>query len=222
MKLSETLLGVRQNIRPFVPFGSSSIIGGNLDETDVRSICDLACGDGTLLQAVRKAMKNNRQVYSVGLDIFAPYLRRAHARSTHDDYILCDVKRLPLRCKSVDAVLASNVLEHLEKEQGWKLLKETERVAREKVLIVVPNGFQIRQAFAGNVYEEHKSAWRPMEFERYGYGIRGSGAPNSLPTCQPGAKNYLVILVDLLTIMTGPFVRLFPNFASQIICTKRL
>jgi SAM-dependent methyltransferase len=222
MKLSEILLGIRHKIRPFVPFGSSSIISGNLDETHVRSIIDFACGDGSLLQAVRRAMKNNRQVYSVGLDIFAPYLRKARARSTYDDYILCDVEWLPLRCKSSDVVLASNILEHLEKEQGWKLLEEAERVAREKVLIVVPNGFLLRQAFGGNVYEEHKSAWRNVELKRRGYGIRGSGLPNRLPTCQRGVKNYLSILVDLLTIMAGPFVHLLPSFASQIICTKRL
>jgi SAM-dependent methyltransferase len=223
MRLSEIVLRIKQRMRPFVPFGSSSIIRGNLDEIRIRSIFDFGCGDGMLLQAVRRAMKNKRHIYSVGLDIFAPHLRTARARSTHDGYILCDLRRLPLRCKSVDAVLASNVLEHLEKEQGWELIEEMEKVAREKVLIVVPNGFLLRQAFGGNVYEEHKSPWRPVELERRGYVIKGSGMPNGIPTCQPDVMNCPHhIFVDLLTIVAGPFVHFFPRFAGQIICTKRL
>ena len=43
--------------------------------------------------------------------------------------------------RSFDAVIALELLEHLNKEEGYELIHNMERWARSKVIVSTPNGF---------------------------------------------------------------------------------
>ncbi len=85
-----------------------------------------------------------------------------------------DVAMKLLPDKSVDSVYALDVIEHLKKEDGLKLLKEAERVARQQILIYTPLGFYPqsykeqnkadRWGMGGGYWQTHRSGWHPEDF----------------------------------------------------------
>lgn len=76
---------------------------------------------------------------------------------------------------SVDTVFILDVIEHLEKRDGLKLLVEAERVARHQIVVYTPLGLypmsylspDSKDAWGldGAVYQEHKSGWVPEDFD---------------------------------------------------------
>lgn len=74
---------------------------------------------------------------------------------------------------SVDSIFLLDVIEHLEKEDGRKVIIESERVAREQIVIFTPLGFmqqhmESNQAdgwgLSGGSFQEHLSGWEPQDF----------------------------------------------------------
>jgi len=53
-------------------------------------------------------------------------------------FVMCDVRRLPFRDGSVDCLICSHVLQHLQRKDMGVVLAEIERVAKQS-LIVMPN-----------------------------------------------------------------------------------
>lgn len=77
--------------------------------------------------------------------------------------------------KSVDSIFLLDVIEHLEKDVGGKVLKECERVARTQIVIFTPLGFMAQHVDAnekdgwglsGQAVQEHKSGWHPADFDK--------------------------------------------------------
>lgn len=74
---------------------------------------------------------------------------------------------------SVDTIFLLDVIEHLEKEIGQQVIIETERVAREQIVIFTPLGFMPQHVesgevdgwgLGGNSVQEHLSGWEPEDF----------------------------------------------------------
>ncbi|HEX7976115.1 MAG TPA: class I SAM-dependent methyltransferase [Anaerolineales bacterium] len=76
--------------------------------------------------------------------------------------------------QSVDTVIALDMIEHLEKADGLRLLREAERVARRQVAIFTPLGFYPqscespdgidRWGMDGAAWQAHRSGWLPEDF----------------------------------------------------------
>ena len=105
------------------------------DIKDGWTILDVGCGRSSSLMSVEKGS------YRVGLDFYAPYIRKSRILSIHDDYVLGDVRALPFKSKSFDCAVATEILEHLDKHDGLIMIKEIERVVKKKILMTTPNGF---------------------------------------------------------------------------------
>jgi glycosyltransferase involved in cell wall biosynthesis/GT2 family glycosyltransferase len=75
--------------------------------------------------------------------------------------------------ESVDTVFLLDVIEHVEKEEGKKLLRATEAIARRQVVVFTPLGFFPQYSpdgkdawgLDGGKWQEHKSGWRPEDFD---------------------------------------------------------
>ena len=78
-----------------------------------------------------------------------------------------------------DAVIALDVIEHLEKEEGRTLIEKMRRVARRRVVLFTPNGFLPQEADE-NPWQEHKSGWTAAEFEERGFSVVGVNGPRPL------------------------------------------
>jgi hypothetical protein len=77
---------------------------------------------------------------------------------------------LPDKC--VDSVFALDFIEHLEKEEGFRMLREAERLARVQIVVYTPNGF-FPQSHAGSTdrwgldgaaWQVHRSGWTAEDF----------------------------------------------------------
>jgi ubiquinone/menaquinone biosynthesis C-methylase UbiE len=130
-------------------------------------ILDVGCGRGewgSLLRARKESF------HLVGVDIWRPHLRRLCKRRVYDELIQIKAPNLPFKDKSFDISLACEVLEHLDKDDGYELLKELERVSRKMIVVSTPmNWFQME--IYGNPYERHVSEWRPQEFTSLGFKV---------------------------------------------------
>ncbi len=75
--------------------------------------------------------------------------------------------------KSVDTVFLIDVIEHLSKKEGQELLKKTEEIARDQVVIFTPLGMTHQEVVDGKdawsmngaVWQEHHSGWYPEDFK---------------------------------------------------------
>jgi K+ transporter len=68
-------------------------------------------------------------------------------------------------------VIASEIIDHLPKEDGYKMMDEIERVSRKLVIITTPIGFMKQEATEGNIHQEHQSGWHSTEFTKRGYSV---------------------------------------------------
>ncbi|MHB1275785.1 MAG: glycosyltransferase [Candidatus Humimicrobiaceae bacterium] len=75
--------------------------------------------------------------------------------------------------KSVDSIFILDVVEHLDKNEGMNLLKETEKIARKQIIVFTPLGFLPQKhddsndawGLEGSEWQEHKSGWLPDDFD---------------------------------------------------------
>ena len=65
-------------------------------------------------------------------------------------------------------VLAIDILEHFEKEQGIAFLQECRRVSRGSVLVSTPKDFVAQEVLA-NPLENHRSHWTEEDFRLCGF-----------------------------------------------------
>lgn len=132
-----------------------------------RTILDVGCGDNSPLGLLESR-------YIVGIDGHKPAIEESKKRKTLNAYMLGDIKKLDslVRKKSFDAVIALDVIEHLKKDDGHKLLDNMERAAQKKVILVTPNGF-IPQYNRDNKLQTHLSGWTIEDFTSRGYHVEG-------------------------------------------------
>jgi hypothetical protein len=72
-------------------------------------------------------------------------------------------------------VLLLNVIEHLEKEEGIRLLDKAYYIARRKVILITPNGYLRQIYIENNPLQAHRSGWSTEELKRLGFKVIGLG-----------------------------------------------
>lgn len=183
---------------------------------DCESLLDVGCGKDSPIQNFSK------QIYSVGVDIFNPSLDKSKKLKIHNKYVKMNVLEIEKRFKpnSFDCVLASDLIEHLEKKDGLKLIKQMEKIAKKKVIIFTPNGFLKQGEYDKNPWQIHKSGWSTSEMQKKGYkviGIRGwkkLRGEYALIKFKPG------LFWKIISELTQIYIKRFPKNAFQILCVK--
>lgn len=127
---------------------------------------DLGCGPASPIQYCSVS-------YSLGVDIYKPFIEISQRKGIHQDYLVSDVASVNFADKSFDAVVLIEVLEHLTKEDGALLLEKIEKWARKKIIITTPNGYLPQSALSENPYEVHSCGWSVDEFKKRAYKAYG-------------------------------------------------
>lgn len=135
---------------------------------DCRTVLDLGCGNDSPIQ-------HFGMDYSIGVDVFEPYLResKSKSKSIHDDYVKAILTQVNFKSNSFDAILLLFALEHMEKEGGRELLVKMKRWATKKIILATPNGYIRQEAIDNNPFMEHRSGWTVEELEKIGFKVYG-------------------------------------------------
>jgi ubiquinone/menaquinone biosynthesis C-methylase UbiE len=120
----------------------------------------------------------HHNLYSVGIEIFKPYIKQLKSKKIHSKYILQDIRKLSFPDKSFDVVMACQVVEHINKKDAILLLKKMERIAKRLVVISTPVGPCSYHTDDGNKHQNHKCYFYPEYFEKIGYRVIRIGGKN--------------------------------------------
>lgn len=183
------------------------------------SLLDVGCGSASPLERLE-----GRVGYSVGVDIHEGDVRASRVLGIHDAYAVLDVQELrsAFPPDSFDCVLASDLIEHLEKETGFELISAMEDLARRRVLIFTPNGFLAQPPDPDNPWQEHVSGWTVDEFHRLGYEVVGVNGWRPLRTMYAEIRFRPARLWERVSLLTQPVTERNPRQAFQLLATKDL
>lgn len=181
------------------------------------SILDIGCGSGSPASPFRFG------TYSIGVELYVPSLLKSKKRKIYTDVIHADVREVVFIPKSFDCVICSDVLEHLSKPEGLKLIKNIESIAKKKVIIFTPNGFSPKDTFEdGNVLQEHKSGWTVNEFLAMAYEVKGALGLKYLRGEREQLKFKPWAIWQPISDVSQFITFYHPQYAYHILCIKRL
>lgn len=139
-----------------------------------KSVFDIGVGYGNIGNYTKKILPNCK-IY--GVEIFAPYLNYKNGIpfSVYDSIILGDIIDLSDKLWKVDLISAFDVIEHLERQDGIKVIKQLQRVAKKGVIVTVPIIDYPQGEVFGNIHETHLTQWKVKEMEKIGGKILFKG-----------------------------------------------
>jgi hypothetical protein len=184
-----------------------------------RTLLDLGCGYDS---PIRRA--SPRLERSVGVDLFEPYLQRSVAAGIHTEYRCMNVMDVGAGFApgSFDCVVALDLIEHLSREEGFRLLQLMETLATRKVIVFTPNGFVPQDAIDGNPFQRHRSGWTVGDMRERGYRVRGIYGWKPLRGERAEPRWRPRRLWGTLALWTQPLVRNRPEHAFHLLCVKDL
>jgi ubiquinone/menaquinone biosynthesis C-methylase UbiE len=176
-----------------------------------KNVLDVGCGKGIWGYTLR-SLKNGEDAYIVGADIAEHFLKFTKRFRVYDDVVLCDVKMLPFKQKSFDVALATEIVEHLPKVDGWSFLRYLKELARQRVVVTTPNGeWGVSEILERVDRLRHLSGWMVADFRKLGFHVKGFG----FRYLRPGTRiSYIPSLLD--SIFT-PFAYIIPQLAGYLV-----
>jgi hypothetical protein len=179
------------------------------------AVLDLGCGYDSPIQYCNVP-------FSVGVELFDPYLEESKKKAIHNEYIKADVRKIEFRPRSFDAAVALDLLEHLTKDEGAELLCKMESWAKKKVVVFTTNGYLLQGPCDGNYLQEHKSGWRVDELGELGYKVYGINGWKRLRGYHGSAKYAPVFLWARISDLTQKVTRRWPSQAFQLLAVKEI
>ena len=185
---------------------------------DAGSVLDVGCGTDSPVGRIP------RTFHSIGVDIYAPSLEDSRQKRLHDEYHELDVLEIDraFAPRSIDAIVASDLIEHLRKPDGDTLLEKMERVARKRVIIFTPNGFLPQGDVGGNPWQRHLSGWTPAEMRSRGFRVIGVNGWKPLRGALAAPRWRPRLFWQCVSDLTEPLVRRHPEHAFQMLCVKEV
>jgi len=178
-------------------------------------------GDTRLSIDFRKKLK-----YTVGVDVFELAIEESKKLKIHNESKVMDVTKIcvgrEFQENSFDCVCALDVIEHLTKEAGLKLINSMEKIARKKVIIACPNGFLRQGVHDGNSFQVHISGWEMDEMRNMGYRVVGINGWKYLRGEAGKIKWRPRIFWGGISLLSRLIVTNRPSKAFEILCVKDL
>lgn len=186
--------------------------------TNCRTLLDIGCGENSV--AGRFKRKNMKKI---GLDIFSEAIEKSKKRNIHEEYVCGDAWEIDklFEFKSIDCIMALDILEHLEKEKAIELVRKMENIAKIAVIIQTPNGFFPQGEYSGNVHQRHKCGFSSEELRKMGFKVLGMDGPKflrkySFEAAEPD------VLYSIVANMLDPVFRFFPKKSFNLLAYKHL
>jgi methyltransferase family protein len=195
-----------------------------------KSLLDVGCGRGIVGALCRIYRSVDRLV---GMDGFEPYLEFSQKAGFYDESMLRNLRDvpLPLNTQEFEVVTCIEVIEHLERDDGRKLLAELERIGS-RVIVTTPNVFFQQHEYDGNSLQRHLSRWTSSDFESRGYTVYGTGSLNIgyglrnvvdkavRRSSQDFVPDPLRKLARQVSEILGPITRNIPRLSTNLLCVR--
>lgn len=179
---SLTLMGIAEALRsPYMRIFPSWSVLLKRELSGCQTVLDLGCGWNSPVRYCDIP-------FSVGIESHTRYLDAGRARRIHSQYVLADVRSIEFQPKSVDAVVAINLLDPMSDEERQALLRRMERWARKRVVVVTRNQPSCRNEPLG----EGKTGWNAKELRKLGFRVFGINGWRRLGGPDSAAKSSLV------------------------------
>jgi SAM-dependent methyltransferase len=182
-------------------------------------ILDVGCGTTSMLAAFN-ARPSRTRCRLIGLDIHAPTIAWCRAHGFHDDYICADAtdeSALP----EVDVIVATDLIEHLEKPAALSVLALFERKASIAVEVLTPNGYIFNPFNSDNPFMEHRCGFEAADLRSLGYECSGLGGPKRLRGSHAIPFRPRIASVPLLAVLSR-VMRSLPAQSFHLLGRKRL
>lgn len=179
----------------------------NAIPTDAASLVDLGCGRG-IMGALSRIYRDVKRL--VGVDAYQASVDFCKRHNFYDEYLIWDLNKMPLPFKDKEFRVSTciEVIEHLSKESGARLIDEMERVARH-IIITTPNLFFEQPEYDNNPNQRHISRWTVRDFRRRGYKVYGVGEMKIFGHVVTGISHAL-----------GSLTKYTPALSSLLLCVK--
>lgn len=138
---------------------------------DARRILDLGCGKGLIGYLM---ISYREPEWLVGVDVFPAYLEHCRYHNLYDETICMNLAEdISVLERSFDTIVAADLLEHMPKEAGSRLL---DRIAEKgRAILAVTASFQENPEYDGNPNMKRLSSWETGEFQKKGFQCQGIG-----------------------------------------------
>lgn len=183
---------------------------------DCSSVLDVGCGPDSALSLFGFERL-------VGIEGYASSVEAAKKNKTHQDVILGDVRSLDqyFNSNQFDACVALDVIEHLIKADGFKLMNAMENVSKKKAVFLTPNGFLPQRHAEKSDLQEHLSGWETSEMRERGYQVTGVLGPKSLRGEYHKLKKAPAWFWGIVSLLGHViYTRTTPERAAALLCVK--
>jgi 2-polyprenyl-3-methyl-5-hydroxy-6-metoxy-1,4-benzoquinol methylase len=172
----------------YMPFSQSSQLSsivGLIETCQPKTILDVGVGFGQYGFLTRTnlehfhlfevtgavARKRERSEWTIvidGIEAFKDYITPVHEYAYNTIYNGDAMQVLPTLTGRYDMVLAIDILEHFDKEDGKHFIELLKSVCTGVVLVSTPKEF-VEQQIDANPYENHRSCWSLAELQACGF-----------------------------------------------------
>lgn len=182
------------------------------------SVLDIGCGTAP-------TMRELGIPHCVGVEGYRPYFETILREKLQDKVIECDVRDISkhFQPKQFDGCVALDLIEHLPKEDGLKLLQSMEAIARKRVVLFTPSGFLPQRHAESDDLQAHLSGWEPEEMRKLGYEVIGLLGPKKWRGEYHKLKNRPIVLWAMMSFFAQCLsTKAKPEKAAAILCVKHL
>lgn len=207
-------------------FGHTLVFSLQKELLDCQKVLDIGCGPDSPLKYCRNVK------YSLGVEPFGLYFRQAKEQKIHTEYLNKKIENLDFPQNCFDAVILIEVLEHLPKEAGLKILQKAEEWAEKKIVVSTPNGFLSQGELDGNKLQKHLSGWSVDDFKKLGFKVTGRAGLKFLRRQAIHKKAFTGFTTSLkyrprafwflVAALSQTVVYHHPRFAFELFCVKNL
>ena len=181
------------------------------------SVLDVGCGSHSQIVNVRGQLSR-----LTGIDAFPASLAEARRSGAFDELVegrVQDLDRL-FGDATYDVVAAIDLLEHLDEDDGVRLLEAMGRIASRRVVVLTPNRFVPQGEVDGNPWQVHRSGWTPAQLRARGFTVRGMHGLRVLRSEEARIRFRPHRFWALVSDLTAPIARVVPSLAYHLIATK--
>ena len=190
---------------PFISFFIPSDLGDKV-------IADIGCGKG-INAYIAQSTKYIKGATFIGIDTNADNLDFCKKHRIYDKNISKKIPPIPLKDKTDDLLLCTEVIEHLSQKKGLELLNEIDRVCKGRAIVSTPNIFYPNPP--NEEEDKHLSLWTAKDFHKMGYKVHGLGLKVPLVN----TDSFYLLKQGLYYALT-PVSYIFPKISGFLLCYK--